>query len=113
MSADVACVDFLIADLTPLEKGAMQSCQVQVWSTGQTLEAWVVALRKAGAADVVAVEHRPGAPMPASWKALVGGKSSPARDGVVRVFAFGMEKARAKVRAAIRDWDVELDWFVG
>ena len=30
----------------------------------------------------------------------------------VRLFAFGMEKTRARVRAEVLDWDDELDSFV-
>lgn len=31
---------------------------------------------------------------------------------VMRLFAFGLEKARVKTRQAVRDWDSEWDWFV-
>ena len=94
--------------------------RVQVWSIGQTLDAWVSDLRAAGVTDVLAVTWKPGAPMPEEWRALTkrkacvagGGTDASGREGLVRLFAFGKEKARQKVRASVRDWDPALDWFV-
>ena len=62
-----------------------------------------------------------GRPLPEQWrsrtkrKADVGGGGADAagREGVVRLFAFGKEKARQKARTSVRDWDPSLDWFVG
>ena len=93
------------------------AAQIEVWSTGETLRGWVDELQARVAADVSvrAVEWRPGAPPPDGWR---GRKRKSAdgdavgRGGVVRLFAFGMAKARAKARAAVRDWDAALDWFV-
>ena len=102
---------------------AFRADEIQIWATGKTLSEWARAVGEAapcarvgygvfwgggsGQQEVVAVEYKPGAPPPQSWTR---------RDGrtkrLVRLFAFGMAKARQKVRAAIRDWDDELDWFV-
>jgi len=30
----------------------------------------------------------------------------------IRLFGFGQEKARQRVRQALKDWDDRLDWFV-
>lgn len=65
--------------------------------------------------DVVTVRRvdwKPGMPIPSHWKEP---RADERREGdrvVVRLFAFGMPKARDKVRTAIRDWDPSLDWFV-
>ena len=40
-----------------------------------------------------------------------GGGGGRERHGVVRLFAFGKEAARRKVRGSV-DWDAGLDWFV-
>lgn len=88
----------------------------QVWSTGHTLGAWEKELRAAGASDVLAVSWKPGAPPPEGWRRLTKRKAATeepgGRHGVVRLFAFGKEKAREKVRTSVRDWDAQLDWFV-
>jgi len=90
--------------------------QLQVWSTGHTLGAWEKELRAAGASDVLAVSWKPGAPPPEGWRRLTKRKAAAeepgGRHGVVRLFAFGKEKAREKVRTSVRDWDAQLDWFV-
>ena len=59
----------------------------------------------------ISVEWKPGAPMPAHWRATSKAKGKSA-EGVVRLFAFGMPKAREKARASVRDWREGLDWFV-
>lgn len=103
--------------LGPLHDAA----RVQVWSTGQTLEVWAADLRALGVANVDAVAWKPGAPMPEEWRARTKRKAGDtfgasvavgARVGLVRLFAFGKEKARQKVRASVRDWDPAQDWFV-
>ena len=77
---------------------------------------------------------KPGAPPPNSWQprrasaesgAKAGGGAGGGTSGavgardvdvdeapMVRLFAFGMEKAREKARRAVRDWDDRYDWFV-
>ena len=93
------------------------AAQIEVWSTGETLRGWVDELQARVAADVSvrAVEWKPGAPPPDGWrgrKRKAADGDAVGRGGVVRLFAFGMAKARAKARAAVRDWDAALDWFV-
>ena len=108
--------------------------RVEVWSTGRTLEGWVDDLRAAlgavahaggandgasdGAIEVRSVEWKPGAPLPPHWRAAAaaartahgGGQCEP---GVVRLFAFGMPRAREKARASVgAGWREGLDWFV-
>ena len=55
-------------------------------------------------------------PPPEGWRRLTKRKAAAeepgGRHGVVRLFAFGKEKAREKVRTSVRDWDAQLDWFV-
>ena len=109
-------------------------------SAASLCSGWVADLRAAGCASVLAVEWKPGAPSPGHWprtrKRKAGAKSSGVaegggggvsgkgggggrgcgggdggRDGVVRLFAFGKEAARRKVRSSI-DWEDGLDWFV-
>ena len=66
--------------------------------------------------EIRSVEWKPGAPMTASWRAEHPSKGGPrvTIDGrpVLRLFAFGMPKAREKAKAAVRDWKEGLDWFV-
>jgi hypothetical protein len=100
--------------------------QVQVWSTGVTLQGWAADLRAAGCTSVLAVDWKPGAPPPEHWPRARKRKASAAagdagggggggggrdREGVVRLFAFGKEAARRKVRGSV-DWEPGLDWFV-
>jgi hypothetical protein len=47
-----------------------------------------------------------------NWKP---GQPLPKREGTqecVRLFAFGLEKARTKIKQQIKQWNSELDWFV-
>ena len=44
-------------------------------------------------------------------KGAIGGVGAP-KERPVRLFVFGMAKARKGVSAQVRDWDNELDWFV-
>ncbi|KAL1521700.1 hypothetical protein AB1Y20_021355 [Prymnesium parvum] len=91
--------------------------QIQVWSIGATLEGWVAELRAAGATHVVAVDWKPGAPLPEVWrnraKRKVPGEPElgASRTGVIRIVVFGKPKVRARARALMRDWDDQLDWF--
>jgi glycosyltransferase involved in cell wall biosynthesis len=94
--------------VSPLRGPCARGRKVQVWSTGATLHAWADELRRAGCADVEAVEYRPGQPAPKLWRARRPSDVPP----VVRLLAFGMESARRKARAALKDWDPDLDWFV-
>ena len=61
----------------------------------------------AATADAAVPNADAAAAAPAAAAALGGG-----RQGVVRLFAFGMHKARQKARAHVHDWDDRLDWFV-
>jgi len=104
---------------------ASVSCEaaapVQVWGCGTTLTDWVADLRAAApSAMVTAVEWRPGDRLPED----VPDRAAAAREGagagagaeeaaaLVRLFAFSMDKPQARTRAAISDWDDELDLFV-
>ena len=121
-------------------EGVAGPAVAQVWGTGETLRAWVDALRGAVAAAAVrrgwaedaeaaraaaarrvrGVEYKPGAPV--GWKRLreedaasrAEGGLSDENERVLRLFAFGMEKARGKVRATFTGFDEEGDehWFV-
>eukprot|EP00873_Tetraselmis_striata_P008081 jgi/Tetstr1/428345/TSEL_018380.t1 len=79
---------------------------VQVWSIGTTLADWGEGLRAAGIQEVELVTYKPGAPLTGITAAV------PPPEGVVRVFVYGAEKARAKVRKqkAVR-YDAARDWF--
>ena len=110
---------------------------IHVWSTGRTLTDWTEALRNdsnLGGTVVMPSTWKPGAPPPNSWQprrasaesgAKAGGGAGGGTSGavgardvdvdeapMVRLFAFGMEKAREKARRAVRDWDDRYDWFV-
>lgn len=101
--------------------------RIEVWSTGRTLEGWVDDLRAALASDagaeaateVRSVEWKPGAPIPPHWRtAVAAALRAPSAGGVcepcvVRLFAFGMPRAREKARASVgAGWRDALDWFV-
>lgn len=65
---------------------------MQLWGCGRTLDLWATALEGQGVA-VLPVRWRPGeAPPPAVAR--------PAPGCVARLWAFGMERARARVRAS-------------
>lgn len=107
-----ACkVAFLTAARGPAERAAVPGgdARIQLWGAGASLDAWAADLRAAGVrCDVVG--WRPGEPAPAgAW---------PCPDShlvVARLWAFGMEKARARVRACAPGGFDEggRDWFVG
>jgi glycosyltransferase involved in cell wall biosynthesis len=80
-------------------RGPAGGRSVDLFSVGRTLAAWEAELGAAGVADVRAREWRPGAPFPG------------ARAAAVRLFAYGMEPARARVRASLCDFDPARDWF--
>ena len=93
---------------------------VEVWGVGKTLSGWVEDVRsevvgRAGgqsgggsSVSVCGLEWEGSAPQ---GKSSVGPPGS--RRTTVRLFAFGMQKARDKVRSAFaRDWDDEFDVFV-
>jgi glycosyltransferase involved in cell wall biosynthesis len=80
-------------------RGPARARAVDLYSVGRTLEAWGRELGAAGVAAVRAHEWRPGAPLPA------------ARREALRLFVYGMEPARARVRAAVADFDPARDWF--
>lgn len=80
-------------------RGPARGRTVDLFSVGRTLAAWESELRAAGVQDLTAREWRPGAPFPG------------ARDGALRLFAYGMEPARVRVRAHLADFDPARDWF--
>ena len=88
------------------EGGPGYGKDIEVWSVGKTLDSWVEELRIFGAKHVKAVEWKPGAP--------VAKKKKGGAEGVrpMRLFAFGLEKARLKTRQVVRDWNDEFDMFV-
>jgi glycosyltransferase involved in cell wall biosynthesis len=77
----------------------------ELWACGQTLGKWERALRTAGVLRLSVVCWRPGEPTPDDTQPLDGAL-------LVRLWAFGMERAREKVRLcapggfqeAARDW---------
>ena len=86
---------------------------VQVWTSGnsETLKGYTDDLReelrclgKSSRCEVVGVEWKPGQELPSLTKFK--------NRKFVRLFAFGMEKARQRVRAEISDWDDRRDIFV-
>jgi glycosyltransferase involved in cell wall biosynthesis len=92
---------------------------VQVWGCGTTLTDWVADLRAAApSATVTAVEWRPGDRLPddvpdrAAVAAAAAARERAEAAALVRLFAFSMDKPQARTRAAISDWDDELDLFV-
>jgi glycosyltransferase involved in cell wall biosynthesis len=80
-------------------RGPASGRAVDLFSVGRTLVAWEAELRAAGVADLRASQWRPGAAF------------SGARGGALRLFAYGMEPARERVRASLRDFDPARDWF--
>jgi len=80
-------------------RGPARGRAIDLYSVGRTLDAWRAELGAAGAGDVQARMWRPGAPFPA------------AHGDALRLFAYGMEPARARVRAALPDFDPARDWF--
>jgi hypothetical protein len=94
-------------------KGDPESVHLEVWTSGgsETLGGWVGELKdelrrhdKTFQCSVVGVEWRPGESIPTT-------SSTNAKR--VRLFAFGMEKARRKVREQIgTDWNDDVDIFV-
>jgi len=102
-----------------------ENVRLEVWTSGgsETLIGWVNELNdelrrhdKTSRCAVVGVEWRPGLPIPDSGSTGVveeTTKSSPAEAKRVRLFAFGMEKARRKVRDQIgANWNDDVDTFV-
>ena len=92
------------------------SVHLEVWTSGgsETLGGWVEELKdelrrhdKTFQCSVVGVEWRPGESIPGRHSSF----STNAKR--VRLFAFGMEKARRKVREQIgTDWNDDVDIFV-
>ena len=90
-----------------------------MWSSGgsDTLTGWVNELNdelrrhdKTSRCTVVGVEWRPGQPIP-DEENTQSNSATPVKR--IRLFAFGMEKARQKVRDQIGDaWSDDVDIFV-
>ena len=93
--------------------------RLEVWSSGgsDTLTGWVNELNdelrrhdKTSRCTVVGVEWRPGQPIP-DEENTQSNSATPVKR--IRLFAFGMEKARQKVRDQIGDaWSDDVDIFV-
>ena len=105
-----ACkVHFLAAPGGPAAAAASPSgaAIVQLWGSGASLEAWATDLAAAGV-RLHTLRWRPGEPAPAAADA--GGAVV-----IARLWAFGMEKARRRVRATAPGGFDEggTDWFIG
>jgi hypothetical protein len=98
---------------------------IQVWSVGKTLEGWVEDLRNETAAAMKMKKEGGGLVEVAAvvdgfeWNEGAMAKKVEGEEGgmenvyVYRCFAFGMEKARRKVRASLgKRWRENLDFFV-
>ncbi len=108
-----ACkVHFLACAGGPAERAAAAGgeARVQLWGSGASLDAWHADLCAAGV-RVQLLRWRPGEPVPpeGAW---------PCADAacvVARLWAFGMEKARRRVRGSASGGFDEggRDWFIG
>ena len=97
-----------------------ETVRLEVWTSGgsETLSAWLDALNdelrrhsQTSRCTVVGVEWRPGQPIPDDDGETQS--KSPTHVKRVRLFAFGMEKARRKVRDQVGgEWDDDVDIFV-
>lgn len=97
-----------------------ETVRLEVWTSGgsETLSGWLDALNdelrrhsKTSRCTVVGVEWRPGQPIPDDDGETQS--NSPTHVKRVRLFAFGMEKARRKVRDQVGgEWDDDVDIFV-
>ena len=100
---------FLWKDSRGRDRGH-SSVVVEIWGTGNTLSGWSDDLRALldrihKDATVVAVNWKPGQEVPA--RAICEGTRH------IRLFAFGMEKARRRVQTQLdHDWDEDFDIFV-
>ena len=94
--------------------------RLEVWTSGgsETLSGWLNELTNelrrhnntSRCSGVVGVEWRPGQPIP-DERETQSNLATPNKR--VRLFAFGMEKARRKVRDQMGgNWDDEVDIFV-
>ena len=78
---------------------------VQLFSVGDTLAAWKAELKTAGV-DFSSYSWAPKMPFPEEAK-------EKHTENTVRLFAFGMEKARGQIRKRVSPFrEGELDWFV-
>lgn len=95
--------------------GPCEAQHVQVWSVGDTLNAYVTELRASGTPlSVMGVDWnsktfngRPGAPDPGT--APLREPQSQAR--YVRLFVYGAAKARRRAQTLVGNWDPAFDWF--
>ena len=107
---------FIFGNSRAVEAG---SITVEVWSTGKTLLGWVedvraeLANQNMNGVKVISVDWTPGRPYPdaAAMTATLDGR--PLGEKRVRLFAFGMAKARQGVREQLgENWDDAFDIFV-
>lgn len=82
-------------------RGPGRERPIDLVSTGETLRSWHELLQREGARDVVPVEWRSGVALPRR------------RPDAVRLFVFGMAKARAAAEKHAADFDPRHDWFAG
>jgi hypothetical protein len=108
-----ACkVHFLACAGGPAARAAVAGgeARVQLWGSGASLDAWHADLRAAGV-RVQLLRWRPGEPVPpeGAWP------GADAACVVARLWAFGMEKARRRVRGSASGGFDEggRDWFIG
>jgi len=103
-----ACkVHFLAQPRGPAAAAAVEgAAHVELWACGETATAWERDLREAGI-RVRLLLWRPGEPAPPAAGEPASGCC------VARLWAFGMERARRRVRgAAPGGWVEGYDWFV-
>jgi len=80
-----------------------------VWSIGQTLTVWGEDLQRAGIKEVELITCKPGA-----QAGQEGGITAqpPLKDSWVRIFIYGAEKARKKIKnQKVILFDASRDWF--
>lgn len=89
--------------------GPLHGKGVQVWSIGQTLTVWGEDLQRAGIKEVELITCKPGA-----QAGQEGGITAqpPLKDSWVRIFIYGAEKARKKIKnQKVILFDASRDWF--
>ncbi len=84
--------------------GPARDRKIELFSRGQTLTDWQDELLAQGATVARSVSWKPGEPFPEPATTSVGDES-------IRLFVFGMERARRRVRESVPDFDVSRDWF--
>lgn len=84
-------------------EGPAHGKRIQLWGRGETLKHISTLMKDAGA-QLVCVDWKPGWPVP---EAAVMQQGS-----VVRVFLFGSDKPRERIRREFPGFDFEKDWFL-